>query len=154
MLSSRGSSWPRDQTQGSNLGLLYCRQILYHLSHQALRFRAHPKSSMTSSQIITSNFQKLRNNFWKLHLISKKWSHLEVWGGYRFFFWREGTHRTHYIGLTSKNIYLFGCTGSYLRYTRSSIFVAACLISNCGRWDLVPWPGIASGPPVLGMMKS
>ena len=27
---SRGSSWPRAQT----LGLLHCRQILYHLSHQ------------------------------------------------------------------------------------------------------------------------
>ena len=27
---SRGSSWPRDWTQG----LLYCRQTLYHLSHQ------------------------------------------------------------------------------------------------------------------------
>ena len=31
---SRGSCQPRDQTQGSNLGLLHCRQILYHLSHQ------------------------------------------------------------------------------------------------------------------------
>ena len=29
---SRGSSWP----QGSNLGLLLCRQALYHLSHQGL----------------------------------------------------------------------------------------------------------------------
>ena len=25
---------PRDQTQGANPGLLHCRQILYHLSHQ------------------------------------------------------------------------------------------------------------------------
>ena len=33
-LSSRGSSQPRDRTQVSNLGLLRCRQILYHLSHQ------------------------------------------------------------------------------------------------------------------------
>ena len=31
MPSSRGSSWPRD----SNLCPLHCRQILYHLSHQA-----------------------------------------------------------------------------------------------------------------------
>ena len=29
--SSRGSSQPRDGTQGSNPGLLHCRQILYHL---------------------------------------------------------------------------------------------------------------------------
>ena len=28
---SRGSSFPRDH---SNLGLLHCRQILYHLSYQ------------------------------------------------------------------------------------------------------------------------
>ena len=31
---SRGSSQPRDQTQGSNPGLLHCRQILYCLNHQ------------------------------------------------------------------------------------------------------------------------
>ena len=31
---SRGSSQPRDQTQGSNPGLQHCRQILYQLSHQ------------------------------------------------------------------------------------------------------------------------
>ena len=31
---SRGSSQPRDQTQGSNPGLPCCRQILYPLSHQ------------------------------------------------------------------------------------------------------------------------
>ena len=31
---SRGSSWLRDWTQGSNPGVLHCRQILYHLSHQ------------------------------------------------------------------------------------------------------------------------
>ena len=30
----QGSSQPRDQTQGSNPGLLHCRQILYQLSHQ------------------------------------------------------------------------------------------------------------------------
>ena len=34
MLSSRGSSQPRDQTQGSNPGLPHCRWILYRLSHQ------------------------------------------------------------------------------------------------------------------------
>ena len=31
---SRGSSQPRDQTQGSNPGLPHCRQTLYPLSHQ------------------------------------------------------------------------------------------------------------------------
>ena len=31
---SRGSSQPRDQTQGSNPGLPHCRQTLYRLSHQ------------------------------------------------------------------------------------------------------------------------
>ena len=31
---SRGSSQPRDGTQRSNPGLLHCRWILYHLSHQ------------------------------------------------------------------------------------------------------------------------
>ena len=35
---SRGSSQPRDRTQGSNPGLLHCRQMLYHLSHQGSHF--------------------------------------------------------------------------------------------------------------------
>ena len=30
----RGSSWPRNRTQGSNPGLLHCKQILYCLSCQ------------------------------------------------------------------------------------------------------------------------
>ena len=34
MPSSRGSSQSRDRTQGSNLGRLHCRWILYRLSHQ------------------------------------------------------------------------------------------------------------------------
>ena len=34
LLFSRGSSRPRDWTQGSNRGLLPCWQILYHLSRQ------------------------------------------------------------------------------------------------------------------------
>ena len=46
---SRGSSQPRSgiPTQGSNPGLLYCRQILYHLSHQGSpqtpKFKLKPK---------------------------------------------------------------------------------------------------------------
>ena len=40
---SRKSSWPRDQP---NLGLLHCRQILYHLSHQW-------RSQVTSQPILT-----------------------------------------------------------------------------------------------------
>ena len=35
---SRGSSQPRDQTQGSNSGLPHCRQILYQLSHKGRPF--------------------------------------------------------------------------------------------------------------------
>jgi len=31
---SRGSSQPRDRTQGSNPGLPHCRQILFQLSHK------------------------------------------------------------------------------------------------------------------------
>ena len=34
MPTSRASSQPRDQTQGSNPGLTHCRWILHHLSHQ------------------------------------------------------------------------------------------------------------------------
>ena len=46
---SRGSSQPRDQTQGSNSGLPHCRQILYQLSHKGspriLEWVAYPFSS-------------------------------------------------------------------------------------------------------------
>ena len=36
ILSSRGSSWPRDQTQISCICLLHCRWIFYLLSHQGI----------------------------------------------------------------------------------------------------------------------
>ena len=39
-------------------------------------------------------------------------------------------------------IYLFGCAGSQLRHAGSF---------SCGMWDLVPWPGIKTGPPALGV---
>ena len=52
MPSSRGSSQPRDWTQGLNPGLPHCRQILYHLSHQGspriLEWVAYPFSRGTS----------------------------------------------------------------------------------------------------------
>ena len=37
---SRGSPWPRDP---SHLGLLHCRQFLYHLSHQGMAWMAIKK---------------------------------------------------------------------------------------------------------------
>ena len=36
-------------TQGSNSGILHCRQILYHLSHQGSPFISRPTSNKTSS---------------------------------------------------------------------------------------------------------
>ena len=44
-----------------------------------------------------------------------------------------------------KNIYFFGCAGSYLQHVASLIFVASFAIFCCGMWDLVPWPGVESG---------
>ena len=41
---SKGSFW----TQGSNLGLLHCRQILYHLSHQGSPIDLGDKSPTTT----------------------------------------------------------------------------------------------------------
>ena len=35
-------------TQGWNLGLLHCRQILYHLSHPIVRVLAHSRGSLSS----------------------------------------------------------------------------------------------------------
>ena len=49
---SRGSSQPRDRTQGSNPGLSHCRWILYQLSHKGssriLEWVAYPFSSGSS----------------------------------------------------------------------------------------------------------
>ena len=44
-----------------------------------------------------------------------------------------------------KNIYFFGCAGSYLQHVASLIFVASFAIFCCGMWDLIPWPGVESG---------
>ena len=44
-----------------------------------------------------------------------------------------------------KNIYFFGCAGSYLQHVASLIFVASFAIFCCDMWDLVPWPGVESG---------
>ena len=38
---SRGSSWPRDQTRGSNPGLLHCKQILYCLAIRQANVKLH-----------------------------------------------------------------------------------------------------------------
>ena len=48
---SRGSSWPRE----SNLGLLHCRQILYHLSHQG-----SPNFSLLLLLLLLSRFSCVR----------------------------------------------------------------------------------------------
>ena len=50
-------------------------------------------------------------------------------------------------------IYLFGCTGSWLQPTGSSILVVKCGIFSCGVWDLVPWSGIEPQPPALGTLN-
>ena len=50
---SRGSSRSRDQTQGSNPGLLHCRQILYHLNQGRPRFsKAGCKSNAPDRQSV------------------------------------------------------------------------------------------------------
>ena len=47
---SRGSSQPRDQTQGSNPGLLHCRWTLYQLSYQEITKNQGPTSSQKNKQ--------------------------------------------------------------------------------------------------------
>ena len=41
--------------QGSNLGLLHCRQILYHLSHQGSHSRLQNQSQLCSAETQPSN---------------------------------------------------------------------------------------------------
>ena len=54
------------------------------------------------------------------------------------------------------NIYLFGCTGSYLLHIGSLIFIAVCRIFFfffSGMRNLVPWPEIKLRPPALGVQS-
>ena len=64
-------------TQGSNPGLLHCRQILYHLSHQAL------KASQTSSSQQTPASHKVYPISailcWKMSLLSTRSLSLILW---------------------------------------------------------------------------
>ena len=52
---SRGSSWPRDQTQGSNPGLLHCRQMLY--SHQGSLYYSTSYLIMMSAAAAAKSLQ-------------------------------------------------------------------------------------------------
>ena len=105
------------------------------------------------------------NHMVVLFLIFKRTSLLIFHGGFTNFFiptigarWSPYLHILANTGyLDFKNIYLFGCTGSWLRHVGYSIVIAAwgifsCSMGtlSCGIWDLVPWPGIKPGPPALG----
>ena len=59
---SRGSSQPRDQTQGSNPGLPHCRHILYHLSREALCFTVGQKVILLLTHLWT--LPTLNMNAW------------------------------------------------------------------------------------------
>ena len=58
---SRESSWPRNQTQGPNPGLLHCRQILYPLSHQG-----SPILRLTGWLMKQDFIDIIAHNFWWL----------------------------------------------------------------------------------------
>ena len=49
-------------------------------------------------------------------------------------------------------IYLFGCTRSYLQHV-ASFFSCGTWILSYSMWNLVPWPGIESQPPTLGVQS-
>ena len=81
--------------QGSNLGLLHCRQILYCLSHQgevlSLLPMPTPYSCLSIKLVIKKNFFLIgdlveNENQWKLYnkwysqLITLEWSLIAVWG--------------------------------------------------------------------------
>ena len=48
---------------------------------------------------------------------------------------------------------IFGCAGFQLQHIGSSVFVVACGIFSCGRWDLVQRPGIEPRPHALGVQS-
>ena len=74
---SRGSSQPRDQTQG----LLLCRQILYHLSHQGspMQNRSHTEIKLLgqkhqSKQVqVTVLFTERGQLQWRTETHSRRW---------------------------------------------------------------------------------
>ena len=68
---SRESSQPRNWTQGSNPGLLHCRQILYHLNHQG-----SPKREI---ELLTKHSESLfLNSLWSFFFFCNNWI-LSTW---------------------------------------------------------------------------
>ena len=61
-------SWDASLTQGSNPGLLHCRQILYHLSHQGSLGQGCPKRPCTYIKARSSKMLSVYSSFthsWK-----------------------------------------------------------------------------------------
>ena len=86
---SRGSSQPRDQTQGSNPGLLHCRRILCKLSHKGrariLEWVAYPfprGSSQTRVSCIAGRF--FTNWAIRETLLKEGWYYKWKWFNHRF----------------------------------------------------------------------
>ena len=128
--------------QGSNPCLLLGRQIPYHLSHwgsplipcNILTISLSYDCSTLSSIVLTCM------PFCQCYSLS--WSILSiVYPSISIF----------------KNIYLSGCTGSWLQHMGSLMFIETCGIFSGSMWtlscstcDLVLWPGIKLRPPELG----
>ena len=79
MPSSRGSSWPRDQSPVS-LCLLYCRQVLYHECHlgspQAAQLSTkHYKEQQNTREI---SLKRQRNNQNQFQLWQRCWKIREI----------------------------------------------------------------------------
>ena len=111
-----------------------------------------------------SRFLRERHSFFPIQLT---YSHRCVCVVLSTFYSGAKIRRAHWTQVTANYyffktyfIYLFGCAGSKLWPSGSSIFTGACEIFSCtmwtlsfGMWDLVPWPWIKCRSPALGALS-
>ena len=113
-------------TQGSNLGLLHCRRILYHLSHQGSPHLGHSCREKNELLLKWGNCLLFKPVICENTSLNSR----------RFIVYSES--KCHWASC----IFFF-----FLLFI--FIYVAAPGLSR-SMWDLVPWPGIETGPLALG----
>ena len=118
-------------SQGLNLGLLYCRQILYYLSHQGSPHTILDRTNLKNNNINVSNPCVL--------LVIKFWFSF-------FFFFNLTLFMSTYV---FSHAYCFGSISAMLccrQSSRNSVLTGLyCLVRAMLLWPLVePWPDSSS----------
>ena len=125
---SRRSSQPRDWTQVYP----HCRQTPYRLSHlgSGLQRVRHDRLLLALYWLLSD--KQLDPFCFKMMFILHNF--------YVFFFF----FLLYQVLVAASGIFIATC----------GIFGEALGIFRCGKWDLVPWPGIKPRPPALGVLAT